>query len=72
MQHSRILRATACAACLFVGGAAFAQGAGSCQAANMGDMKMGGFTPVVLHAHAAGGVGAARNVGGGRAFNAAE
>jgi hypothetical protein len=70
LSHILLLRATACAACLLVGGAAFAQGAGSTQAASVGGMKMGAFTPVVFHTHAARGVGAAGNVGGGRAFNA--
>lgn len=49
MQHSHLLRATACAACLLMGGGAFAQGAGGVQAA-----KKGGFTPVVMQGHGMG------------------
>lgn len=60
MQHSHILRATACAACLLMGGAAFAQGAGGVQAANRG-----GFTPVVMQGQ---GMGRSGNIRG-HAFN---
>lgn len=77
MQHSHILRATVCAACLLTGGAAFAQGAAGAQGANVA-MQKGGFTPVALTHHAGHSFSSGRmrgNIGahniGGQNFNTA-
>ncbi len=71
MQHSHVLRATACVACLLIGGAACAQGAGGALGARADSLKFGGFTPIALHGHGfgrmGGGVG---GIGGVHAFNA--
>ncbi len=55
MQHPRVLRATVCAACLLMGGAAFAQGAHD-------SIPTARLTRVFAHGAAIGGVG---GMGGG-------
>jgi hypothetical protein len=50
MQHSRVLRATVCAACLLMGGAAFAQGANY-------SIPNAKFTRLALNGAAIGGAG---------------
>ncbi len=71
MQHSHVLRATACAACLLIGGAAFAQGVVHAHAAHVSGVK-GGFSKVAVHGAVGGrgfhGGGYHGGWGGGPAF----
>lgn len=69
MQHSHALRAMVCAACLLLGRAAFAQGAGGAAGAHLGVVKTAGFTPIAFSGH--GGRGGGHGFGGGgRAMSA--